>query len=225
MPGRHVRTTRRARLRTRPRRADGGDPRGTGHCGPDRRARRSRKEARQAARRGGSRRARDAAPIREVSSLFVSRYGDAVRYFVLLEDDPYSAHAVSLLKGLSARLPTLVDRAGLGGAKTLIAGDTAAARDAVGATPRSLPHRPGRRARQPDPARALPPRPHRTALSRAGERPRAAGRRRAVDALLPRRARLSGPDVLRAARVGDAPRVAGGGLQPRCAPRRVPSAG
>jgi RND superfamily putative drug exporter len=77
-------------------------------------------------------------PVGEVSSLFSSRSGNAVRYFVLLEDDPYSAHAVSLLKGLSASLPILLDRAGLGGAKTLIAGDTAAARDAVGATHRDL---------------------------------------------------------------------------------------
>jgi putative drug exporter of the RND superfamily len=77
-------------------------------------------------------------PIREVSSLFTSRSGNAVRYFVLLGDDPYSAHAVSLVKRLSARLPIVLDRAGLAGAKTLIAGDTAAARDAVGATHRDL---------------------------------------------------------------------------------------
>jgi RND superfamily putative drug exporter len=77
-------------------------------------------------------------PIREVSRMFASRSGDAVRYFVLLEDDPYSAHAVALVRGLSARLPRLLDRAGLGGARPLIAGDTAAARDAVGATQRDL---------------------------------------------------------------------------------------
>jgi RND superfamily putative drug exporter len=77
-------------------------------------------------------------PIREVSSLFRSRSGNAVRYFVLLDDDPYSAHAVSLVKGLNARLPRLLERAGLGGARPSIAGDTAAARDAVGATHRDL---------------------------------------------------------------------------------------
>jgi RND superfamily putative drug exporter len=78
------------------------------------------------------------APIREISGLFASRSGDAVRYFVLLEDDPYSAHGVALLKRLDARLPALLDRAGIGQARTLIAGDTAAARDAVAATHRDL---------------------------------------------------------------------------------------
>jgi len=77
-------------------------------------------------------------PIREVATLFASRSGNAVRYFVLLDDDPYSAHAVSLVKSLGARLPTLVQGAGLNGARLAVAGDTAAARDAVGATHRDL---------------------------------------------------------------------------------------
>jgi putative drug exporter of the RND superfamily len=73
-------------------------------------------------------------PLGAVESVFTSRTGNAVRYFVLLEEDPYSAKAVSVLEELEQRLPGLLDRAGLPGARTLIAGDTAAARDAVGAT-------------------------------------------------------------------------------------------
>jgi RND superfamily putative drug exporter len=77
-------------------------------------------------------------PSRRVATVFTSRTGNAVRYFVLFGDDPYSAHTVSLLKALNERMPTLLDQAGLRGARTLIAGDTAAARDAVGATHRDL---------------------------------------------------------------------------------------
>ena len=77
-------------------------------------------------------------PIGEVDSVFTSQSGNAVRYFVLFDDDPYSAHAVAELKGIQMRLPGLLDRAGLSGARTLIAGDTAAARDAVGATQSDL---------------------------------------------------------------------------------------
>jgi putative drug exporter of the RND superfamily len=73
-------------------------------------------------------------PIGGVEDAFRSRSGNAVRYFVLFDEDPYSAHAVSLLDGLEQRLPALLDRAGLPRAHTLVAGDTAAARDAVGAT-------------------------------------------------------------------------------------------
>ena len=77
-------------------------------------------------------------PLRQVSSFFSSRSGGAVRFFVLFKDDPYSAHAVSLLNGVTARLPALLESSGLAGARTLVAGDTAAARDAVGATRRDL---------------------------------------------------------------------------------------
>jgi RND superfamily putative drug exporter len=77
-------------------------------------------------------------PTAQVENVFASRSGDAVRYFVVLDEDPYSSHAVSLLEGLQDRLPRLLDRASLPGARTLIAGDTAAARDAVGATHRDL---------------------------------------------------------------------------------------
>ena len=77
-------------------------------------------------------------PIKEVETAFASRSGDAVGYFVLFDDDPYSAHAVDVLERLQKRLPGLLDRAGLPGAQTLIAGDTAAARDAVGVTHEDL---------------------------------------------------------------------------------------
>jgi len=77
-------------------------------------------------------------PRREVASIFMSRSGNAARYFVLFDDDPYSAHAVSLLEALEERLPALLAETGLGGAETLVAGDTASARDAVGATHRDL---------------------------------------------------------------------------------------
>lgn len=77
-------------------------------------------------------------PVGDVERVFASRSGNAVRYFVLFDDDPYSAHAASLLEGLEERLPALLDRVGLPGARTSVTGDTAAARDAVGATERDL---------------------------------------------------------------------------------------
>jgi len=73
-------------------------------------------------------------PVGEVERIFTSQSGNAVRYFVLFENDPYSSEAVADLEGIQERLPALLDRVGLPGASTLIAGDTAAARDAVGAT-------------------------------------------------------------------------------------------
>jgi len=73
-------------------------------------------------------------PIGDVESVFASRSGNAVRYFVLLNDDPYSAHAVSELKQIEQDLPGLLERVGLSEATSFVAGDTAAARDAVGAT-------------------------------------------------------------------------------------------
>jgi RND superfamily putative drug exporter len=72
------------------------------------------------------------------ADLFAARSGDAVRYFVLFDDEPYSAHSVSLVKGLDERLPRLLDRSGLRGARASVAGDTAVARDAVGAIQRDL---------------------------------------------------------------------------------------
>lgn len=65
--------------------------------------------------------------------LFESKSGDAVRYLVALADDPYSSYAADRVEGLEAGLPGLLERAGLGGARVGIAGDSALGRDAVGA--------------------------------------------------------------------------------------------
>jgi putative drug exporter of the RND superfamily len=77
-------------------------------------------------------------PLASASGLFASRSGAAVRYVVILDDSPYSAHAVDLVEGLDARLPEHLRRAGLPNARASVAGDTASARDAVGAVRRDL---------------------------------------------------------------------------------------
>jgi RND superfamily putative drug exporter len=71
-------------------------------------------------------------------NLFESRSGDAVRYLLVLNADPYSSRAADLVEGLEARLPLLLQEAGLGEARAGIAGDTALGRDAVGAIERDL---------------------------------------------------------------------------------------
>ena len=65
--------------------------------------------------------------------LFESKSGDAVRYLAVLDEDPYSSYAADRVEELEARLPRLLERAGLGGARVGIAGDSALGRDAVGA--------------------------------------------------------------------------------------------
>lgn len=71
-------------------------------------------------------------------NLFESRSGDAARYLLVLNADPYSSRAADLVEGLEARLPLLLEEARLGEARAGIAGDTALGRDAVGAIERDL---------------------------------------------------------------------------------------
>jgi RND superfamily putative drug exporter len=77
-------------------------------------------------------------PEGEDRNLFQSRSGDAVRYLLVLDADPYSSHAADLVDGLEARLPGLLRRVGLEEARAGIAGDTALGGDAVGAVERDL---------------------------------------------------------------------------------------
>jgi RND superfamily putative drug exporter len=77
-------------------------------------------------------------PDGEDRNLFQSRSGDAVRYLLVLDADPYSSHAADLVDGLEARLPGLLRRVGLEEARAGIAGDTALGGDAVGAVERDL---------------------------------------------------------------------------------------
>ena len=77
-------------------------------------------------------------PEGEDRNLFQSRSGDAVRYLLVLDADPYSSHASDLIEGLQARLPDVLRRAGLGEARAGIAGDTALGGDAVGAVERDV---------------------------------------------------------------------------------------
>ncbi len=58
--------------------------------------------------------------------------GDAVRYFVVLRDHPYSAAAVRDLGRLQQAMPRLLLAAGLRGTDVLYAGDTALARETIG---------------------------------------------------------------------------------------------
>lgn len=60
--------------------------------------------------------------------------GDAARFLVVLEDEPLSASGIATLDRLAERLPTLLEASGLDGAETGFGGDTALARELVGAT-------------------------------------------------------------------------------------------
>jgi RND superfamily putative drug exporter len=66
-----------------------------------------------------------------VRQLFRAPGGDAVRYLVVLENEPYGADGIADLRRLESALPALLQRAGLGGAQALYAGDTAIASDTV----------------------------------------------------------------------------------------------
>jgi putative drug exporter of the RND superfamily len=64
-------------------------------------------------------------------TLFVTRSGDAARFAVVLDDDPLSTRAIAALHRLQDELPSMLNRAGLGGVSVGVAGDTALADDAV----------------------------------------------------------------------------------------------
>ena len=75
-----------------------------------------------------------ALPDEVVRGALVSRSGDAARFLVILDHDPLGPRAISDLDHLSATMPTLLERAGLGGAQHGVAGDTAVASELVAAT-------------------------------------------------------------------------------------------
>jgi RND superfamily putative drug exporter len=63
--------------------------------------------------------------------LFVNDHGDAVRFAVILDDDPLSSHAIHTIRRLEDDLPGLLQRAGLSDVQAGVAGDTALAKDSV----------------------------------------------------------------------------------------------
>jgi putative drug exporter of the RND superfamily len=63
--------------------------------------------------------------------LFVNERGDAARFAVIFDDDPLSTHAIHALRRVEQDLPSLLQRAGLDGVRTGVAGDTALAKESV----------------------------------------------------------------------------------------------
>jgi RND superfamily putative drug exporter len=64
-------------------------------------------------------------PASQPLGLALSRTGGAARFFVVLDSDPLGSRAVRAMRGLRARMPALLRRAGLGDARAEFAGDTA----------------------------------------------------------------------------------------------------
>ncbi|MDQ4072441.1 MAG: MMPL family transporter, partial [Actinomycetota bacterium] len=64
-------------------------------------------------------------PTRRPFGAALSQTGDAARFFVVFNDDPLGARAIDSLSTLRRRLPLLKRVAGLSGARTSVAGDTA----------------------------------------------------------------------------------------------------
>jgi len=61
----------------------------------------------------------------------LARSGSAARYAVLLSSDPYEAPAISHLRALDRRLPSLLEQAGLGGTRFEVTGATAVTSDTI----------------------------------------------------------------------------------------------
>jgi RND superfamily putative drug exporter len=70
--------------------------------------------------------------------LFESKSRDAVRFLVVLDEDPYSSYAADRIDELEARVPRLLERAGLRDARVGFAGDSALGRDSVAAIEHDL---------------------------------------------------------------------------------------
>jgi RND superfamily putative drug exporter len=73
-------------------------------------------------------------PANLAASVFATSNGDAVRVFIVLDDDPYDADAIRVFNDLQQRIPTVLSKAGLSDATTAWSGATPAAADAVAAT-------------------------------------------------------------------------------------------
>ncbi len=65
------------------------------------------------------------------SDVATSRNGNAARYLVILDTDPYGAVGIDRLRSLRAAMPRLVDQVGLSGARIGLAGDTALAMETM----------------------------------------------------------------------------------------------
>ncbi len=66
-------------------------------------------------------------PIAAERGLLVTEDKSAARYLVVLDTDPLSADAVTAVDALARGLPRMLERSGLGGATTALAGDSATA--------------------------------------------------------------------------------------------------
>jgi RND superfamily putative drug exporter len=55
--------------------------------------------------------------------IFLARSGDAARYVVILDDDPFSASGLHRIQELRADMPAILDRAGLAGIRASFTGD------------------------------------------------------------------------------------------------------
>ena len=64
----------------------------------------------------------------------VARSGDAARFFLVLGNDPLGGNAIADLRRLERRLPHLLAEAGIPGARTFVAGDTALAAETIDKT-------------------------------------------------------------------------------------------
>jgi RND superfamily putative drug exporter len=69
---------------------------------------------------------------RRVPELVVSDRAPAVRYLVILENDPHGGPAIDAFEALEERMPGLLDEAGLAEARVGFAGETAFAAETVG---------------------------------------------------------------------------------------------
>ncbi len=74
------------------------------------------------------------APLRQVSSVFVSSDGTAARYVAVLDSPPLGVRGMDTLAALQRDMPSLMDRAGLHGATAGFAGDTALAKETIDQT-------------------------------------------------------------------------------------------
>jgi RND superfamily putative drug exporter len=68
---------------------------------------------------------------RTAPSIFVNRQGSSARYVVILADDPLSADGMHAVQNLQRVLPALGRRAGVGGVRFSLAGDTAIASETI----------------------------------------------------------------------------------------------
>lgn len=68
----------------------------------------------------------------------VSRTGNAARYLLFLNEDPFGSRAISAVRALDQSMPRRLSAAGLNNATGMVAGDTAISADIVGATTTSL---------------------------------------------------------------------------------------